>query len=268
MTDSQLPELENEVQLDLDSEIDRDQAPETQPDYDEARDFPRLFIEAKVGVSHPPAEEVKAALLSDLSLGGARLATKQDLQTTDTIRIHPLLTQKPGPSGVQHLEFLVKWKEAGREGLTTYGLLHLGTVLDVLNSWLGHLLLRRSPPDQLKRRPQERRTLPSQSGAPVDLRANISHKNEEINLQLVDIAPSGFLAKTETHLPVGVHLKLEDTPWMNSDAPGGDRQSYGSVVDSHTSDDGGSYYRVLFDPQHQLDEASLVDWAESLGKGS
>jgi cytosine/adenosine deaminase-related metal-dependent hydrolase len=91
-----------------------------------------------------------------------------------------------------------------------------------------------------------------------------SHDCQSFDLTLLDIASGGLLARGETEeIPVGVHLEMEPG-WDASTSDGESTTLMGCVVDTH-SHSGSTFYRVAFDPDCEVDEQRLVDWAESLG---
>lgn len=235
------------------------------------RDFPRLHVEAKVriaGTAPTPQETDSPAVIADLSLGGVRLSTPAQLVQGQTIGIVPfngLLEDHPLH---RILEFQVMWRrpasasdDASQCDWQEYGLAHLGSVLDVLNSWLGHLLLRQREESEIlvQRREHRRMTLGERE---QPLRVTSSHDAKSFDLTLLDIAPGGLLARGETdQIPLGVHLELQ---------PEWDEQHesltslMGCVVDAH-SHSGSTFYRVAFDPDSELDEDNLIEWAQSVG---
>ncbi len=240
------------------------------------RDFPRLHVEAKVRIANSAAEgssEDQPAIISDLSLGGARLATPAVLQKGAGIGVIPFSGLLKDHPLHRVLEFQVMWaggaqsNEDGQPGWQEYGLAHKGSVLDVLNSWLGHLLLRRRADEELLDQRREQRRVTFKDGS-QSVRARLSHNSALFDLRLLDIAPRGLLAQGDTdEIPVGVHLELK-SGWDDSSLdPDHDQHLaslLGCVVDAH-SHSGSTFYRVAFDPESELDEENLVNWAQSVG---
>lgn len=231
-------------------------------------------MEAKVRIADTAADASSSdepAVLSDLSLGGARLCTPAKLEKGQKIGIIPfsgLLERHPLH---RTLGFQIVWEGGVKETTGTnrewreFGLLHEGSVLDVLNSWLGHLLLRRKNESEIVAQRRIHRRLRFDSGAEQPLVAKLSHDSREYDLTLLDIAPGGLLAKGETdEIPLGVHLELK-SGWLSDDGPDRDISALqGCVVDAH-SHSGSTFYRVAFDPDADIDEENLVNWAESVG---
>lgn len=230
------------------------------------RDFPRLSVEAKariLGVSSGTDADA-LAVISDLSLGGARLATSAELQLDQEIKLIPAVGLDPKHPLHRTLTFTVVWQTASdsdqgsHQEWDYYGLRHQGSVLDILESWIGHLLLRRHKTEDLviQRRQHRRLRLPEDARTP--LRAIRSHDQSDCELHLIDVAPGGLLARGEISLPVGLHLEFPEGA-MSDPSP-----LYGSVVDAH-SHSGSTFYRVSFDPDSELDEERILDWANQLG---
>ncbi len=230
------------------------------------RDFPRLSVEAKariLGVSSGTDADA-LAVISDLSLGGARLATSAELQLDQEIKLIPAVGLDPKHPLHRTLTFTVVWQTASDSDQGShrewdyYGLRHQGSVLDILESWIGHLLLRRHKTEDLviQRRQHRRLRLPEDARTP--LRAIRSHDQSDCELHLIDVAPGGLLARGEISLPVGLHLEFPEGA-MSDPSP-----LYGSVVDAH-SHSGSTFYRVSFDPDSELDEERILDWANQLG---
>ncbi len=230
------------------------------------RDFPRLAVEAKVRLLGLPteADDHAPAVISDLSLGGARLASPIELQLDQEIQLIPFAGLEATHPLHKSLNFTVVWQTASDSAQSTnheweyYGLRHQGSVIDILESWLGHLLLRRHKPVDLviQRRHHRRLKLPEQSLP--SLRAVRSHDRSEHSLTLIDVAPGGLLARGESSLPVGVHLQFQDPPLADPEP------LFGSIVDAH-SYSGSTFYRVSFDPDSEVDEERILDWANRLG---
>jgi len=238
----------------------------------DSRDFPRLPVEAKVriaGTATSAVSQDQPAVISDLSLGGARLATPVTIEVGRIINLIPFLKLREDHPLNGTLSFEVIWSrenscEPGSEQSAwhEYGLLHQGSVLDILHSWLGHLLLRNKGDNQEPSKPHSKR-IKLVENIDRPLRARASHDSQTFNLSLLDMASSGLLARSETdQIPVGVHLELESA-WDTPD-PADLGALMGCVVDAH-SHSGSTFYRVAFDPDSELDESGLVDWAESLG---
>ncbi len=235
------------------------------------RDFPRLAVDAKVRIEGLAAEgELHApAVISDLSLGGARLSSPVELQLDQEIRLIPFASVPNGHPLHKPLNFTVVWQSAGDGGLDSdndwdyYGLRHQGSVLDILESWVGHLLLRRHKNEDLvmQRRQHRRLRFPENATRPV--RAVVTHDQSAFDLTLIDIGPGGLLARGQASVPVGVHLEFRDGPFP-SDHSGEVEPLSGCVVDSHLYS-GTTFYRVSFDPDSEVDEDQIVDWALRLG---
>jgi hypothetical protein len=237
------------------------------------RDFPRLAVEAKVrieGISM--GSEVHApAVISDLSLGGARLATPVELQLDQEVRLIPFGGLDPEHPLHKPLVFLVVWQTASDNCQSPnhewdyYGLRHQGSVLDILESWVGHLLLRRHKSEDLviQRRQHRRLRFPDSAAQPV--RAIITHDRTSCDLTLIDVAPGGLLLRGEASMPVGVHLEFQNGLISGERDERDDPEPiYGCVVDSHVHS-GSTFYRVSFDPESEVDEERIVDWALRLG---
>jgi PilZ domain len=239
----------------------------------EHRDFPRLHVEAKVCIADTATDESgvdQPAIVSDLSLGGARLSTPAILKKNADIGIIPFSGLLENHPLHRTLEFQVVWvgpvrkEDDGGTAWREYGLLHQGSVLDVLNSWLGHLLLRTSGDDEnAVERPHQRHVV-FQEDHSLPIKATLSHNNSEFDLTLLDIAPGGLLARGETdEIPVGVHLELT-SDWHDTGSQHDLTSIQGCVVDAH-SHAGSTFYRVAFDPDSELDDDNLVNWAQSVG---
>ena len=237
------------------------------------RDFPRLHVEAKVRIADTAEDDHshdQPAVISDLSLGGARLSTPARLVKGQDIGIIPFSGMLENHPLHKILEFQVVWVGGQMENQDSerewyqFGLIHKGSVLEVLNSWLGHLLLRRKPDKDIvvQRRVYRRIRFDGDQGQ--NLRARLSHDSRFYDLTLLDIAPGGLLARGETdEIPVGVHLELSSSfqePEVDNDMS----SLQGCVVDAH-SHSGSTFYRVAFDPDCELDEENLVNWAQSVG---
>lgn len=251
-----------------------DQAKRRKRGISEHRDFPRLDVEVRVSVSGRNGGESKTELpatISDLSLGGVRLTAPAGLPQDRPVEIIPY-------SGLQHsdeplhkvLNFDIVWAshpevdELHPKVLGDYGLAHRDSVLEVLNSWLGHLLLRRDGKDD---RPLPRQTTSGRAARPTYPLTVRSHPDgRPYDLTLLDICSEGLLASSSDdsrHLPVGHQLEF-DRFWRD-EAP--DSRTFsvsGSIVDRHDQS-GSIFYKVAFDLESSLDEESLLDWAESLG---
>ena len=239
----------------------------------EFRDFPRLHVEAQVRIADTATETSacdEPAILSDLSLGGARLCTPAELTKGQKIGIIPFSGLLESHALHRTLGFQVVWEgsiqetgAAGR-GWREYGLVHEGSVLEVLNSWLGHLLLRRKNESEIVAQRRSHRRLRFNTGTEQPLKARLSHDSRIYDLTLLDIAPGGLLARGETdEIPLGVHLELK-SGWMDEQANQDISALQGCVVDAH-SHSGSTFYRVAFDPDSEMDDEHLVNWAESVG---
>lgn len=234
------------------------------------RDFPRLMVEAKARVANTAKDENshdQPAVVSDLSLGGARLSTPAELTKGQDIGIIPFLGIIEDNPLHRVLEFQVVWVGGLTENTETkqpwreYGLSHTGSVLEVLNSWLGHLLLRRKPDNEIVLQRRTYRRIRFDDGTPQNVRARASSDDQIYDLTLLDIAPGGLLARGETdEIPLGVHLEFTST--LNTDDAILDIE--GCVIDA-VNHSGSTFYRVAFDPDFELDEEHLVNWAQSVG---
>lgn len=235
------------------------------------RDFPRLAVEAKVRIEGLAANgELSApAVISDLSLGGARLSTPVELYLDQEVRLIPFVTPEDGHPLHKPLIFTVVWQAASDNWQSPnnewdyYGLRHQGSVLDILESWVGHLLLRRHKSEDLVIQRRQHRRLRFPDSSAHALRAVVTHDQSLCDLTLIDVAPGGLLARGETSMPVGVHLEFQHGLLAN----GGVEEPesiYGCIVDSHIHS-GSTFYRVSFDPDSEVDEERIVDWATRLG---
>lgn len=237
------------------------------------RDFPRLHVEAKVRIANTAKDENshdQPAIVSDLSLGGARLSTPAHLTKGQDIGIIPFSGMLENHPLHKVLEFQVVWVGGPLQEQTTqqewhqFGLIHKGSVLEVLNSWLGHLLLRRKPDKEIVVQRRLYRRIRFNEEKSQNVTARSSHDSRDFDLTLLDIAPGGLLARGETdQIPVGVHLEFSSRDAEEENA----RALYalqGCVVDAH-SHSGSTFYRVAFDPDCDLDEEHLVNWAQSVG---
>lgn len=237
------------------------------------RDFPRLHVEAKVriaGTAESESEVDQPAILSDLSLGGARLSSPAQLRVHSEIGVIPFSGLLDDHPLHRILAFQVMWAGAESKDNTTdkpwreYGLAHQGSVLDVLNSWLGHLLLRRKSENEIIVQRREHRRFRFDERLQRPVRAKLSHDNRFFDLTLLDIAPGGLLARSESdEIPLGVHLELK-SGWRDPTEESDLTAILGCVVDAH-SHSGSTFYRVAFDPDSELDDDHLVNWAESVG---
>lgn len=209
-----------------------------------------------------------SGLLSDLSLGGARLRTPVELQLDWKLRLRPFTSEAGSPLS-QPLDFTVVWQSASEGGEGSehewdyYGLRHDGPVLAILESWLGHLLLRRHQGDELVVQRRQHRRLRFPESAASALEARVSHDGSACRLTLLDIGPGGLLARGEEQLPVGVHLEFSQGLEQLT-ADDWHEPVSGWVIDSHRSTQG-TFYRVSFDSDSELDEERLVDWATGIG---
>lgn len=238
----------------------------------EHRDFPRLNVEAKVRIAGTALEEEsqdQPAVISDLSLGGARLSTPARLNRGTRIGLIPFTGLLEDHPLHRTLEFDVVWA-ADRPGSASmsewleYGLLHQGSVLDVLNSWLGHLLLRRESDGVPSENRSDQRRLHFEPDAEPPMRAILSHDSRSFEWSLLDLAPGGLLARGDgDDIPVGVHLEIR-SGWGAVDDEHDLSTLLGCVVDAH-SHSGSTFYRVAFDPDSELDDEQLVNWAQSVG---
>lgn len=237
------------------------------------RDFPRLHVEAKVriaGTAPLPNSSDQAAIVSDLSLGGARLSTPAELAEGSDIGLIPFSGLLENHPLHRILEFKVMWAGAYQEGVEPgskwreYGLAHQGSVLDVLNSWLGHLLLRQKDESEIVLQRRQYRRFRFEQFPERPMKARSSHDSQSYELTLLDIAPGGLLARGEDdQIPVGVHLELQ-TEWDDALQEESMASLMGCVVDAH-SHSGSTFYRVAFDPDSEFDEEHLIGWAESVG---
>lgn len=235
-------------------------------------------MEAKVRIQgvtldsepHAPAE------LSDLSLGGARLATPVELALDQEIALIPFADFKSSHPLHKPLIFTVVWQTASEmdQGPDNewdfYGLRHQGSVLEILESWVGHLLLRRHSQEEIVLQRRHHRRLKLPEDVHQRMRATVTHDQSRCDLDVLDVAPGGLLARGDSSLPVGVHLAFSEH-LHNSEArlnPQGesffDAPIYGCIIDSHTHD-GSTFYRVSFDPDSEVDEDRILDWATRLG---
>lgn len=235
------------------------------------RDFPRLAVEAKVRIEGLASDgELNApAVISDLSLGGARLSTPVELQLDQEVRLIPFVTPEGGHPLHKPLNFTVVWQAASDNWQSPnnewdyYGLRHQGSVLDILESWVGHLLLRRHKSEDLVIQRRQHRRLRFPDSSAHSLRAVVTHDQSPCDLTLIDVAPGGLLARGEASMPVGLHLEFQHG--LLADVPSDDPEPiYGCIVDSHVHS-GSTFYRVSFDPDSEVDEERIVDWATRLG---
>lgn len=245
--------------------------PEDDSQLRDHRDFPRLAVDAKVRIEGVAAgEELHApAVIFDLSLGGARLSSPVELQLDQEIRLIPFTAVNSAHPLHKPLNFTVVWQTAGDDPAEAendwdfYGLRHNGSVLDILESWVGHLLLRRHKNEDLvvQRRQHRRLRFSDSSAQPV--RAIVTHDQSYFDLTLIDVGPGGLLARGSTSLPVGVHLEFQDG--LLPSLPSGEIEPLaGCIVDSHLHS-GTTFYRVSFDPDSEVDEDQIMDWALRLG---
>jgi c-di-GMP-binding flagellar brake protein YcgR len=229
----------------------------------EHRDFPRLSVDAKVRLDGSAANQDLQDLpgeVSDLSLGGARLSTPAKLTEGDVIRVVPFAVLEDGHPLTQSLEFQVMWCSSDQASKwNDYGLAHKGSVLDVLHSWLGHLLLRQKEDSHLLQQRREHRRLRFDKAPEQRVSAKLSHDNRELDLTLLDVAPGGLLAQADhADLEVGMHLEVR--------VEVGDpnlliKPLTGCVVDCHQQFDS-TYYRIAFDPDSELEFEVLSRWAK------
>lgn len=236
------------------------------------RDFPRLAVEAKArilgvtsgGQLHAPAE------ISDLSLGGARLCTPAELQLDQEIQLVPFASAEAGHPLHKPLSFTVVWQAASDNWQSPnnewdyYGLRHQGSVLEILESWVGHLLLRRHKNEDLVIQRREHRRLRFSDSSRHPLRAVVTHDQSCCDLTLIDVGPGGLLACGDTNLPVGLHLEFQNSLIPDQETAQPAQPLYGCIVDSHVHS-GSTFYRVSFDPDSEVDEDRIVDWATRLG---
>ena len=235
------------------------------------RDFPRLAVEAKVRIEGVSAngELNAAAVISDLSLGGARLSSPVELQLDQQVRLIPFASSEDDHPLHKPLTFAVVWQAASdnwqrpNNEWDYYGLRHQGSVLDILESWVGHLLLRRHKTEDLVIQRRQHRRLRFPDASAHALRAIVTHDQSAFDLTLIDVAPGGLLARGETSMPVGLHLEFQNGLLQDENAADTD-SIFGSIVDSHTHS-GSTFYRVSFDPDSEVDEERIVDWATRLG---
>ncbi|MCA9776966.1 MAG: PilZ domain-containing protein [Candidatus Eremiobacteraeota bacterium] len=239
---------------------DRESAEEVR----EHRDFPRLEVDAKVriaGTATHDAPELPANL-SDLSLGGARLVTPADLEEGSEVGLIPFSGLMEEHPLHRTLEFQVIWRgPQGDSKWREYGLAHTGSVLDVLHSWLGHLLLRQRADTQLLEQRRENRRLRFDKVEEQQLVARTSHDQSEYRLVLLDAAPGGILARSESAGPeVGMHLSLD----LGLGPELLEEPITGCVIDKRDQFDS-TFYRIAFDPDSQLGDELLVQWARRVG---
>ena len=250
----------------------KDSDPYFESPFQDHRDFPRLAVEAKARIQGVAfGKEIHApAVISDLSLGGARLSTSVELQLDQELRLIPFSGIDSDHPLHKALVFTVVWQAAsdgddgsGGHDWDYYGLRHQGSVLDILESWVGHLLLRRKKNEDLivQRRQYRRLRFPEETRQCIT--ATVSHDGSHRDLTLIDIAPGGLLASGELPIPIGVHLEFPEN--LFSDAPTeNDQHLSGCIIDCHDQH-GSTFYRVSFDPESEVDEETLVDWATRLG---
>ncbi len=215
-------------------------------------------------------QEINApAVISDLSLGGARLSTSAELQLDQELRLIPFSGLDSDHPLHKALLFTVVWQAAsdgrddGEHAWDYYGLRHQGSVLDILESWIGHLLLRRKKNEDLilQRRQYRRLRFPEESRQCIT--ATVSHDGSHREFKLIDIAPGGLLASGDLPIPIGVHLEFPEN--LFGDSPSElESQLSGCIIDCHDQH-GSTFYRVSFDPESEVDEETLVDWATRLG---
>jgi hypothetical protein len=229
----------------------------------EHRDFPRLPVDAKVrlaGTATDTESPDQPGELSDLSLGGARLSTPAELEDGDDIRVIPFTDLGDEHPLNSTLEFQVMWRSASQTSKWhEYGLSHKGSVLDVLHSWLGHLLLRQKEETQLLQQRREHRRLRFDKAPEQRITAKTSHDCQGFELVLLDVAIGGLLARAENpDLQVGMHLQLTvdvgDPPLLPEPLTG-------CVIDCHNQFDS-TFYRIAFDPESELENELLTRWAE------
>lgn len=236
------------------------------------RDFPRLAVEAKVRIEGISSQgEIHApAVISDLSLGGARLSTPVELQLDQEVRLIPFASMETDHPLNKSLTFVVVWQAASDNWQSPnnewdyYGLRHQGSVLDILESWVGHLLLRRHKNEDLVVQRRQHRRLRFPETSDHALRAIITHDQSPCDLTLIDVAPGGLLARGEASWPVGLHLEFQDGLISDGEQPLDPEPIYGCIVDSHAHS-GSTFYRVSFDPDSEVDEDRIMDWATRLG---
>jgi len=232
----------------------------------EHRDFPRLSVDTKVRVANTATEEAPdhPAEISDLSLGGARLSTPAKLAQGADIGLIPFSGLQDDHPLHRTLQYQVVW--LGPEDETSkwreYGLIHTGPVLDVLNSWLGHLLLRQKKEPQL----QENRRIPPHrirfdKTEEQEIFAEVGHQDLRVRLTPLDAAAGGLLARAESdELDIGMHLQLT----LGFETPLLEEPIAGCVMDK-CNQFGSTYYRIAFDPDSQLEEEFLSLWAQRVG---
>jgi hypothetical protein len=231
-----------------------------------------LAVEAKVRMEGVAAggELHAPAVISDLSLGGARLSTPVELQLDQEVRLIPFASMDDNHPLNKALTFTVVWQAASDNWQSPnndwdyYGLRHQGSVLDILESWVGHLLLRRHKNEDLvvQRREHRRLRFPESSTPPV--RAIVTADQTPFDLTLIDVAPGGLLARGEAVMPVGLHLEFQNGLISGEMQPGEPEPIYGCIVDTHAHS-GATFYRVSFDPDSEVDEDRIMDWALRLG---
>lgn len=238
------------------------------------RDFPRQAVDARVrlkGVSQD-GELHAPALISDLSLGGVRLSTPAELQLDQLVELIPYLEIEPLSPLHKSLKFCVVWQSADDplpgddHEWDFYGLSHTGSVLDILESWVGHLLLRRYKTEDIALQRREHRRLQIPSKAAQNLDIQVSHNHHHYDWSLIDLAPGGLLAQGKATIPVGVHLSIPGGLSPDLHSPGLDRSHdlSGTIIDAHGAGDS-IFYRVSFDPDCELDEDHILAWAQNLG---
>ena len=230
----------------------------------EHRDFPRLPVDAKVRIAGTATDQDshdQPGELSDLSLGGARLSTPAKLRTGDEVGVVPFAALENDHPLKKSLDFQVMWCDADDESnWYQYGLAHKGTVLDVLHSWLGHMLLRQKEDSHLLQQRRSNRRLQFDSTiAKQIVTAKLSHDSQSFHLTLLDVAPGGLLAEADnSEIQVGMHLELQvdlgDPPLFSEPLTG-------CVVDSHSQLQS-TFYRIAFDPESELDHQVLIRWAD------
>ncbi len=235
------------------------------------RDFPRLPVEARVriegiacaGETHAPA------VISDLSLGGARLSCPVELQLDQEVRLIPFASAEGEHPLYRPLTFTVVWQAASDNWQSPnnewdyYGLRHQGSVLDILESWVGHLLLRRHKAEDLVVQRRQHRRLRLPESRPQSVRAVVSHNQTPCEMTLIDVAPGGLLARAESTMPIGLHLEFQEG-LLSGDEREPAEPICGSIIDTHEHS-GSTFYRISFDPESEVDEDRIVDWAERLG---
>lgn len=230
-----------------------------------------MEVEAKArieGVSL--GSEVHApAVIADLSLGGARLSTPVELQLDQEIRLIPFGGIAEDHPLHRALSFTVVWQAAsdnwqsGDNEWDYYGLRHQGTVLEMLESWAGHLLLRRHKNEDLVLQRRQHRRLRFPQNPPRQVRAVVTHDQSSCELTLIDVAPGGLLARGEAAVPVGVHLEFTEG-LVPEEGQAQVEPIYGCIVDTHQHS-GTTFYRVSFDPDSEVEEERIMDWAVRLG---